>query len=250
MQLRQNGFVIRPDDYIEMLKVVEKFGGEDIEDLGPRFCPLIATSPEEQERFYKVFEDYKTLPAPELLPPLQVWWNRLIKHFSTYKKHWLIGAGILLLIALLYIVTKPPTQKITANFTITKLSAGDTDYRVGDTVLMDATAAFPDPASSQKAQFFWNTGNGFVEDAPAIKTVLKKEGDFTVQLKVRSSVDLIKDSFYMETIPVCPQVRIPHLDYETQYTTGQVLQLNAGPFQKENHFQQVYWKETGSRRRS
>ena len=56
--LKKEGFVIKPDDYIELLKVTGTFGTEDIRTLRYRLAPLLCTSEQDQERFYKVFDAY------------------------------------------------------------------------------------------------------------------------------------------------------------------------------------------------
>src|SRR3954462_8832701 len=57
--LHSNGFDVKPDDYIEMLKVTERFGSTDIDKTAKWICPIIATSETQQLRFYHVVEQYK-----------------------------------------------------------------------------------------------------------------------------------------------------------------------------------------------
>ena len=61
--LHSNGFQVKPDDYIEMLKVTERFGSADIDKTAKWICPIIATSEIEQTRFYHVVEQYKKAEA-------------------------------------------------------------------------------------------------------------------------------------------------------------------------------------------
>jgi len=63
--LYSNGFNVKPDDYIEMLKITERFGSHDIDETAKWICPIIATSETEQARFYNVIEQYKKLAAAE-----------------------------------------------------------------------------------------------------------------------------------------------------------------------------------------
>src|SRR5690349_7823855 len=75
--LRKKGFYIKPDDYIEILKVIEKFGTDDLDEIGRLICPLIATSEEEQVRFYKIFEEYKRFNGGSVItdkPPVNTRW--------------------------------------------------------------------------------------------------------------------------------------------------------------------------------
>lgn len=61
--LHSNGFNVKPDDYIEMLKVTERFGTKDFDETAQWICPIIATSEMEQQRFYNVVEQYKKIES-------------------------------------------------------------------------------------------------------------------------------------------------------------------------------------------
>ena len=87
--LRSNGLPVTTDDYVSLLKIVEYFGDEGLDSLGARICPIIATTPEEQERFYHVFETYKNAQRPaEPDVPLSIKW-----------KKWLLALPVLLIVA-------------------------------------------------------------------------------------------------------------------------------------------------------
>ena len=108
--LRQNGFTIKPDDYIEILKIIEKFSSDNIKDIGPLICPLIAASPEEQEKFYKVFKQYSYTETETL---------QLTKDSSSYKK-WFIVVAVVAALLLVYFIIRKPVQKISADFSYTE----------------------------------------------------------------------------------------------------------------------------------
>ncbi len=59
--LHGNGFNVKPDDYIEMLKITERFGSADIDKTAQWLCPIIATTQTEQSRFYNIIEQYKKM---------------------------------------------------------------------------------------------------------------------------------------------------------------------------------------------
>src|ERR1700712_2797691 len=59
--LYSNGFRVKPDDYIEMLKITERFGSKNIDETAKWLCPIIATSEIEQSKFYNVIAQYKKL---------------------------------------------------------------------------------------------------------------------------------------------------------------------------------------------
>ncbi len=159
VMLRKEGFFVKPDDYIELLKVVEKFSTGNPADLRSKLCPLIATNEDEQLKFYKVFDEYVRLsinpPAlPELPPPPVPRWKNYIPWF------------ILLLVplgALLYLTGKPPV--INPSFIITVQGADGNSYLnavIGDTAFLDASPTFgkriPD---NEKINWRWNLGNGW-----------------------------------------------------------------------------------------
>ncbi len=64
--LNSNGFTVKPEDYIELLKITERFGSADIDQTARWICPAIVTSEQEQEKFYHLVEQYKANAA---LPP-------------------------------------------------------------------------------------------------------------------------------------------------------------------------------------
>ena len=47
--LNSNGFTVKPDDYIELLKITERFGSADIDQTARWICPAIVTSEQVQE---------------------------------------------------------------------------------------------------------------------------------------------------------------------------------------------------------
>lgn len=78
--LHKNGFQVKPDDYIEMLKITERFGSGNIDETAKWICPIIATSETEQVKFYNVVEEYKKLSQTQggiARPPVNTIWKRI-----------------------------------------------------------------------------------------------------------------------------------------------------------------------------
>ncbi|RYF86743.1 MAG: leucine-rich repeat domain-containing protein [Chitinophagaceae bacterium] len=201
VKLRQHGFVIRPEDYIEILKVVETFGSQRNIDAS-LLCPLIATSPEEQEKFYKVFAEYEaSLAQSETIAvrPERSWWER--------NKWWIITTGFLVsAAAIFFLFQSRRTIALQGDLVYQKLSPGDTALRAGDSVQVSAEAILPPSATDEKSiQFYWNTGNGFTPGEKATTFVLQQEGSQTVSFKIRSEKYDITDSLRTLQLAVCAE---------------------------------------------
>lgn len=249
VKLRQQGFVIRPEDYIELLKVVETFGGEGEDERieAAHLCPLIATSPEEQERFYKVFAEYKREPV---IPPLPspIIRNRLDKIIGWISKNrmWiLIPLTLAIALIALRLLTAKSLLNTTGNVVYYKANIKDTTLRVGDSITLDATPILPSSVVNDTAiQFHWNTGDGFSVGKSTATTVLTKEGTTTFQLKLRSDKYNIYDSIKSITLSVCPAA--PQVQFEglqDNYSIGDELRLHPII---QGAFYRVGWKVNDS----
>ena len=89
-----------------------------------------------------------------------------------------------------------------------KTSAGDKALRVGDTINLSANYTILGTAVDRPVQWFWNTGNGFEPGEREKTTVLNKEGETTIQIKVRSNHYLIRDSVKAVSLNVCQEAVI------------------------------------------
>ncbi|MBD0286798.1 MAG: hypothetical protein ICV79_15410 [Flavisolibacter sp.] len=242
--LRQHGFSIKPEDYIELLKVVEKFGPQNALEGAPLICPLIATSPEEQDRFYKIVEEYKVQTEdkepPAFSEKLTWWWKK--------NKRWVLGCFIVFCAALAaYLIFHKPKKPLSAVFVYDKKEEGDRKFRVGDTAELNGVVSIaPLPEAKKDVQFFWNTGNGFRQDSPVIRLPLNREGDWTVQLKIRSAVYPVEDSISTSTFHVCPEA--PRLQLPLSKEDFKVKdELVITPaYASDQRFQNVYWKVNDS----
>ncbi|MCP4106585.1 MAG: hypothetical protein GY749_13795 [Desulfobacteraceae bacterium] len=64
-RLKQQGFIIGVDHYLHLQTVLEIFGPEYLPGrLKYLLCPVFATSPKQQEQFYKTFDLYFNLEKP------------------------------------------------------------------------------------------------------------------------------------------------------------------------------------------
>jgi hypothetical protein len=146
--LKKEGFVIKPDDYIELLKVTGTFGSEDIRTLRYRLAPLVCTSEQDQERFYKVFDAYAERTAAFDDAAAKTRKRKRIIFYSC-------AAALLLIIAgwIIWKATLPPLRP-SAQFTMLVNGQPGNVALPTDTVIVEAV----DPG---KAQIEWNIGKGW-----------------------------------------------------------------------------------------
>lgn len=127
--LRTKGFQVKPDDYIEMLKVVERFGSADFDETVKWICPILATSETEQARFYGVAQEYKNLYAGTGSTQVR-------KPFPLWLKIALPAAVFLLVLFLYYHSHRPAKEPLVI------LPVDGQVIKKGDTLLLDATPVF------------------------------------------------------------------------------------------------------------
>jgi len=201
--LRREGFSIKPDDYIELLKVVEKFGSEDIAALKTKLCPLIATSEEEQAKFYHVFDEYVRInlqPGNDTSAeiPGKPLWKKILP--------WLIPFTALLA-AILFFASNVPV--IEPNFTITIRDAAGNSYRgaiPGDSLLLDASTSFANQKEpdTQAVTIRWNFGKGWShlnQLNPGI--LLQEEGMVPIVLEIASGTNKKRLKRDTQFVKVC-----------------------------------------------
>jgi tetratricopeptide (TPR) repeat protein len=199
--LHSNGFNVKPDDYIEMLKITERFGSADIDATAKWICPVIATSEAEQARFYNIIEQYKktvSLPACEketvVTKPIPSSFKILLSLFI---------AGLLLLS--LYLSLKKRIinpEEFNKERTVEK----------GEPLLLDASNLLKDRLQdSAQIQFTWQFNDGISQNGLRISHVYKDPGDYLVKRQFSSSnTTLLKksDSLLVHVCNDLPKVTI------------------------------------------
>ncbi len=204
--LRGEGFSIKPDDYIELLKVVEKFGTDNPASLKTKLCPLIATSEDEQNKFYRIFDEYVRITNSQ--EPIQhLRGQTTSSSWKTYTP-WLLP---LLLIGTLIVYTTTRISSIDPEFTISIKDGQGNIYHqavIGDTAFADAGASFskkiPD---TSKVRIRWDFGNGWEQqDNVQARLICTKEEKKRIILEIASgkNKNIIKaDTQYLQ---VCKQM--------------------------------------------
>ncbi|MBS1616597.1 MAG: tetratricopeptide repeat protein [Bacteroidetes bacterium] len=98
--LRAEGFMVTTDDYVHLLKILELYGNETPESLALRICPIIATTPDEQRRFYPILAQYfRQQAAPAQAP---------VKKRKALKISVALFAILLTILAAFFWRQKPP----------------------------------------------------------------------------------------------------------------------------------------------
>ncbi|MFT3824259.1 MAG: hypothetical protein QM731_10075 [Chitinophagaceae bacterium] len=203
--LRTENISVKPDDYIEMLKIVEQTGSDNIHQLKYRLCPLIVTNEEEQAKFYTIFDKYVQLnkideegePIKEPVPPTEN-----IKR--AIRAYWIYISLVALLITalLIYFLTRPVYPEYAANFIANK---PNNQFITGDTIQLDAASTFNNlPLDTTKAHISWNTGEGWTfTDQSQINLPVTAEKILYVSLKVNSGKQFQHESVFTDSFPVC-----------------------------------------------
>jgi len=200
--LHNNGFKVKPDDYVEMLKVTERFGSNDIDETAKWICPIIATSEGEQIKFFNLIEEYKKLFKEETKKP--------INKIHLWQKIAFPIAVLGILGAIIYFLQKPDPV-YTENI---QLKA-----EMGKPVNLNTSQFFKGrEKDTAKVKVSWTFPNGQTNNGADIQHVFDKEGSQVVIRKYASSsiplvkttdtafVNVCRDLFELEINPITTPV--------------------------------------------
>jgi len=203
--LHSNGFQVKPDDYIEMLKVTERFGSADIDKTAKWICPIIATSETEQLRFYHVVEQYKK--AEELLACAEPGTKKITRLRPVVAIICL--AALLLVTAIFLLLRKKPLllEEVNKERTVEK----------GTPLLLDAAGLLKDnPGDTAHIQFTWQFQDGPVTTGVRVWHSFKEPGDYLVKRQFHSaSIPLVKQADSL-LVHVCNDLPKLHLKLPTE----------------------------------
>lgn len=164
-KLKQNGFSIRPDDYIEILKVIERFQPATLQEAGNLICPLIVNSPEEQERFGVVFRRICEEDEQDEGERKNEWWKKVLD-FLRKHRWWTAGIIAAINIAGAIIIFIPKLFSSSTNESdlrpvISLSDPNGSTFRIGDTLGFDVYQSFRTPSDSTRVNWEWNFGKGW-----------------------------------------------------------------------------------------
>jgi hypothetical protein len=198
--LHNSGFKVKPDDYIEMLKVTERFGSADIDETAKWICPIVATTETEQIKFYNIIEAYKKLapgqkkdPGPK--PPIPLWMKIAI---------------LLIIMSLLFILFKGWSKKDPFP------PVGDTNIHTkvkkGDTASLSAMELFRGRESdTSRVKITWHFDDGDNFTGVTVTHVFNNTGEHIATRQFEShSIDITKttDTAFVYVCKDIPQVEL------------------------------------------
>jgi hypothetical protein len=149
--LRREGFQLRPDDYLEIVQVLDAFQPQSPTDLQALIAPLIVVSDEEQAKFDRIFE--------------RVWQQKGLKPHSvdptpkpkkTFPWRWLV-AGMLGLLAFVYAAFFWPGQSFKPD--IRRPLESEAPYEIGDTLVFTVDSSLRQ-AAGPMARWQWEKPDG------------------------------------------------------------------------------------------
>lgn len=178
--LRKRGFTIKPDDYLEVLRIVRQFGTHNIDETAEWLCPVLATSPFEQSLFYTVLEEYKSKQAPLVAAN--------IGKRSWLRRYWWVHV-IILAIGIVFIVLNNPTLPLRAVKPVLK-----NYYLIGDTIFLDASEVFKTRLKdTSETIVLWRLNNELPIKGYRAQIIVQEEGPIRIIQSLRSgNIDTLR----------------------------------------------------------
>ncbi|MEP6725502.1 MAG: tetratricopeptide repeat protein [Bacteroidota bacterium] len=201
--LYSNGFRVKPDDYIEMLKITERFGSKNIDETAKWICPIIATSEIEQAKFYNIIEQYKKITTAQTNEDYSK--KRLIPRRIKIA----IAVALAALLLLIVYLSRPPKVYLLEE------KNKERSVEKGVPLFFDASNLLQDrPGDSSIIQFAWQFEDSSNQEGLKVTHVFNKPGDYLVKRRFASkSLQLSKksDSLLVHVCKDLPKlhIRIP-----------------------------------------
>ncbi|MVM34160.1 tetratricopeptide repeat protein [Spirosoma sp. HMF4905] len=202
--LRREGFQLRPDDYVEVVQVLNTFQPQSYADLQALIAPLIVTSDEEQEKFDRIFERVRQAEGiqPHVVTKKRLPWNWLITAFL-----------VLVVVGYTAFFWPAPTFK-----TDLYLLKPEGPYEVGDTLVFSIDSSMRQAAGS-RARWQWETADGQPYPHPnelELQVVAEHAGPLVVNVRGRQGRGLLftswTDSIRSIEIPICDNLPVVQID--------------------------------------
>lgn len=203
--LKKEGFVIKPDDYIELLSVSRLFIDNDVNRLKYRLAPLVATGELEQQRFYAVFDQYARDVQLNDETAADQQSKKKRKRFAIFATAaLLLVAGV---IAGRAIISKRPSVA-GAYFDVRVNGVAADIALIGDTIVADATPYLRQrKIDSADAEVNWELGEG-EQRAVGITTTVRpqKTGPMHIKMRLQRRNTQNMDSVVARTITICASI--------------------------------------------
>ncbi len=205
--LYNNGFSVKPDDYIEMLKITERFGSDDIDETARWICPIIATSEMEQVKFYNIIEQYKKLTAAANDE------TAARKKKQQLLKMIIAAAGILVLFLIIYLALKKRVYSL-------PVSRIEKFVEKGTRMEFDASDLLLAPEDSADLQFSWLFEDGSTAKGQKASHLFAMPGNFYIKRQIRSNTFSLSKNADSLLIHVCNDLPKLHIKQPEQTVTA------------------------------
>ncbi|ADB36651.1 tetratricopeptide repeat protein [Spirosoma linguale] len=202
--LQRGGFQLRPNDYTDLMQVLDAFQPQSYADLQALVAPLLVTSEEEQGKFDRIFEKIQQKEGIKT--------QGATKRNSPWK--WLV-AGFLILLALGYVAFFWPGPAFrTGIHQVNPVGP----VEVGDTLVFSVDSSMQ-KAAGPLARWQWETPDGRPypnAQAPTLRVPAYQVGPLTVNLRSQHGRGLLlttwTDSLQGITYPICDKLPVVKLD--------------------------------------
>ena len=205
--LYNNGFSVKPDDYIEMLKITERFGSQDIDETARWICPIIATSEMEQTKFYNIIEQYKKITAV-----------KEDEAAARKRKQQLLKIAIATVAALLlFLVMYLSLSKRLYNVPNSRI---EKFIEKGTRIDFDAADLLQAPEDSADLQFSWQFEDGRTAKGQRASHLFSVPGDHYVKRLIRSNTFSLSKNTDSLLVHVCNDLPALHIILPGQTVTA------------------------------
>jgi tetratricopeptide (TPR) repeat protein len=216
--LYANGFSVKPDDYIELLKITERFGSHDIDETAKWICPIIATNETEQTRFYNIIEQYKKLSGAASAGSSNQNKSPWLTRRSTIA---IALAAIALLIWFIWASLPKETYPL-------QESNRQRVIKKGDSLLLDAAALLRVPADTEKVRVQWEFEDGSKKNGSRVAHIFTTPGKTLVKRQFSSAHYALPTTADTLQVTVCNDIPNIILNVPAQpIAVGQPVTVSA-----------------------
>jgi hypothetical protein len=215
LALKQNGFLVTPQQMVDANRIINEFANDlrNEEELCLYLSPLFARNEEEQQQFEEIFTaHFKPQPISGSIAS-----SPLLKPKTHWQKHWWKYAGAVLLLVVIYFLSRPdappapelPPVSLSDKGDYLRRKDGQQPFQVVVGEVLEVSTAWPvadvafDSTFSLRTRYFWGDSKALTADS---SHAWQQPGLYTVT----AYADLLQNGVVMrqdtltETAKVCP----------------------------------------------
>ncbi len=228
--LRANGFMVTTDDYVHLLKILEEWGSEPPDSLALRICPIIATTDDEQRRFYHVFGNY--MQRQQAL-------GTAVNSSTRWRKWALVLLAIAVTLTV-YFLALPKTY-IDLNGRLNS----EITLRPGEPYKDDVIGlgiALGDEKDTIPLQAQWvDSGRGIIGSGESITHALADTGLHVIQRTILDGPQQVRGTGTRQLVYLCASAVALTIDGPEKVVTGRAFSLRANPYQGADLVKKYTW---------